>query len=212
MLIALDRQHVGKPGRHIDDLGAWGDLDNSGDNSDVLENEAIWTGLYLFYCEIELRRMGHSVYPMSHGRYSERHKAANKAGCDAYIAAHLNSLTGGTRSGQTANYGAVFYDGRSSTENGPALAEAIGAQLVELPALRSRVRIWPAKPTDWTSRAYSTIRGVGRPVAICYEPAFMDYGPHQQAFFQSAESVAVLGQALARGVHAWGQAREVSNV
>ena len=212
MLIALDRQHVGKPGKHIDDLGAWGDLDNSGDNSDVLENEAIWTGLYLFYCEIELRRMGHSVYPMSHGRYSERHKAANKAGCDAYIAAHLNSLTGGTRSGQTANYGAVFYDGRSSMENGPALAEAIGAQLVELPALRSRVRIWPAKPTDWTSRAYSTIRGVGKPVAICYEPAFMDFEAHQRAFFQSAESVAVLGQALARGIHAWGQAREVSNV
>ena len=208
MLIALDRQHVGKPGRHIDDLGAWGDLDGDGEYSDVLESEAIWTGLYLFYCEIELRRMGHSVYPMSHGRYAERHKAANKAGCDVYIAAHLNSLTGGTRSGQAANYGAVFYDGRSSTENGPALAEAIGAQLVELPALRSRVRIWPAKPTDWTSRAYSTIRGVRAP-AICYEPAFLDHEQHR-VFFEDADSVSVLGQALARGIHAWGQAREIA--
>jgi len=206
MLIALDRQHVGKPHR-LDDLGAWGDLDGDGEAS-IIESEAIWTGLYLWHAELALREMGHSVYLMSHGRYSDRHKAANKAGCDVYVAAHLNSLTGGSRSGQTANYGAVFFDHRSSRGNGPALADAIGAELGKLPAIGSRVRIWPAKPTDWTSRAYSTIRGVSRPVAICYEPAFLDYGPHQEAFFKSAESVAPLGLALARGIHAWGQARQ----
>jgi len=207
MIIALDRQHVGKPGKRIDDLGAWGDLDRDGKAS-IIESEAIWTGLYLWHAELALREMGHSVYPMSHGRYSDRHKAANKAGCDVYVAAHLNSLTGGTRSGQTANYGAVFFDGRSSRGNGPALADAIGAELGKLPAIGSRVRIWPAQSGDWTSRAYSTIRGVSRPVAICYEPAFLDYAGHQRAFFTSAESVAPLGLALARGIHAWGQARQ----
>ena len=207
MLIALDRQHVGKPGKRINDLGAWGDLDGDGEAS-IIESEGIWTGLYLWHAELALREMGHSVYPMSHGRYIDRHKAANKAGCDVYVAAHLNSLTGGTRSGQTANYGAVFFDHRSSRSNGPALADAIGAELGKLPAIGSRVRIWPAQSGDWTSRAYSTIRGVSRPVAICYEPAFLDYDKHQRAFFTSAESVAPLGLALARGIHAWGQARQ----
>ena len=105
-------------------------------------------------------------------------------------------------------YGAVFYDHRSSAHNGLALAESIGKQLGALPAIGSRVRIWPARSSDWTRRAYSTISGVGRPVANCYEPAFLDYQPHQEAFFKSAESVAVLGRALADGIHAWGQARE----
>ena len=209
MLIALDRQHVGKPGKRIDDLGAWGDLDNDGEYSDVTESEAIWTGFISLAAEIELRRLGHSVYPLSHGRYSQRHKDANSANVDLYVALHLNSLTGGTRSGQSGNYGAVFYDGRSSRGNGPALADAIGAELAKLPALRSKVRIWPAKSSDWTSRAFSTIRGVRAP-AICYEPAFLDYAPHQEAFFVSADSVSVLGQCLARGIHAWGQAREVN--
>jgi len=67
MLIALDRQHVGKPGKRIDDLGAWGDLDNDGEYSDVTESEAIWTGFISLAADIELRRLGHSVYPMSHG-------------------------------------------------------------------------------------------------------------------------------------------------
>ena len=211
MIVALDRQHVGKPGKRIDDLGAWGDLDGDGEYSDVLESEAIWTGIISLHAEMELRRLGHSVYPMSHGRYENRHKDANSARVDVYVALHLNSLTGGrrTRSGQSANYAAVFYDGRSSRANGPALADAIGAELGKLPAIGSRVRIWPAKGTDWTSRAFSTIRGVNAP-AICYEPAFLDYAPHQEAFFQSAESVSVLGQALARGIHAWGQAREIA--
>ena len=131
MIVALDRQHVGKPGKRIDDLGAWGDLDGDGEYSDVLESEAIWTGIISLHAEMELRRLGHSVYPMSHGRYSQRHRDANSARVDVYIALHLNSLTGGrrTRSGQSANYAAVFYDGRSSRANGPALADAIGAEL-----------------------------------------------------------------------------------
>ena len=128
MIIALDRQHVGKPGKRIADMGAWGDLDGDGEAS-VIESEAIWTGMYLWYAELALRELGHIVYPMSHGRYSERHKAANEVGADVYIAAHLNSLTGGTRSGQGGNYGAVFYDHRSSEHNGLALAESIGLQL-----------------------------------------------------------------------------------
>jgi len=204
MIVALDRQHVGKPHR-IDDQGAWGDFDGDGKH-DVIESESIWTALISLSAEMELRRLGHSVYPMSHGRYSQRHKDANKVGVDVYVALHLNSLTGGTRSGQSGNYGAVFYDGRSSRANGPALADAIGAELGKLPTLRSKVRIWPAKSTDWTSRAYSTIRGVRAP-AICYEPAFLDH-EHHRVFFENADSVSVLGQALARGIHAWGQARQ----
>ena len=30
MIVALDRQHVGKPGKRIADMGAWGDLDGDG--------------------------------------------------------------------------------------------------------------------------------------------------------------------------------------
>ena len=93
MIVALDRQHVGKPHR-IDDLGAWGDLDGDGEHSDVIESEAIWTGIISLHAEMELRRLGHSVYPMSHGRYSQRHQDANQARVDVYVALHLNSGSG----------------------------------------------------------------------------------------------------------------------
>ena len=204
LLVALDRQHVGKP-HALSDLGAWGDLDQDGEH-DVLESEAIWTAPVLLSAEMRLRELGHRIYPITHGRYSDRHAAANAVKADVYVAGHLNSLTGGTRSGQTGNYAAVFYDHRTRKGNGDALAEAIAAELSRFPVFGSRVRIWPARPDDWTHRAYSTIKGVTSPVAICYEPAFLDYRPHQDAFF-TPEKIGLLGVALADGIHAWGQRR-----
>ena len=209
MIVVLDRQHVGKPHR-LRDLGAWGDLDLDGEHS-LIESEAIWTGLYLWSAELRLRELGHTVYPISNGRYSRRHEDANAVGADVYIAAHLNSLTGGTRSGQSGNYAAVFHHHKTATGNGDALAAAIAQRLAALPTFGSKVRVWPAKPTDWTRRAFSTIKGIGkRPVAICYEPGFLDHADHQKAFFDPSDpsSVAPLGIALADGIHAWAQQRE----
>ena len=185
--------------------GAWGDLDQDG-RHDLIESEAIWTGFIALAAELRLRHLGHQVYPISHGRYQDRHKAANAVKADVYVALHLNSLTGGTRSGQNGNYAAVFHDHRSKAENGPALAADIAAQLSELPVFGSRVRIWKARGDDWTKRAYSTIRGVKKPVAICYEPAFIDLKAHQDAFF-SPDKIGILGERLADGIHAWAQRR-----
>ena len=203
MIVVLDRQHSGKP-HNIEDLGCWGDLDHDGKAS-IRESESVFTGLYLWHAEIRLREHGHTVYPISHGRYRERHKSSNEVGADVYVAAHLNSLTGGsrTRSGQGADYAAVFYDYRSRPGRGAELAACIGEQLSAIPVLGSRVRIWPAKPTDWTSRAYSTISGT-RAAAICYEPAFLDYRPHQEAFM-NPEGIALLGIALVDGIHKYSQ-------
>jgi hypothetical protein len=208
MIIALDRQHVGKPHR-LSDMGAWGDFDGDGEYSSVIESEAIWTGLYLFFAELRLRELGHTVYPITNGRYSRRHKDANQVQAGCYIAAHLNSLTGGTRSGQSGNYAAVFHDHRSSPENGPALAASIGRELSQLPAIGSKVRIWPANPNDWTKRAYSTIAGVKKPVSICYEAAFLDHADHRVFFdADNPSSVAPLGIALADGIHQWAMGRD----
>jgi len=208
MIIALDRQHSGKFSR-LRDMGAGGDFNDDG-RSDIEEMESIWVGIYLLAAEITLRELGHVVFPISHGSYKDRNKAANAVVADVYVAGHLNAHTGGRRPASNgANYGAVFYDHRSSPANGRALADAVAAELTLLPALGSNVRVWAARPDDWTKNAYYTIKHVQRPISLCYEPAFIDYGPHVDAFFSSPDAAAVLGAALAKGIHAWSQAREV---
>jgi len=209
MIIALDRQHSGKFHR-LRDMGAGGDFNDDG-RSDIEEMESIWVGIYLLAAEIQLRKLGHIVFPISHGSYKDRNEAGNAVAADVYVAGHLNAHTGGrrpaTRNG--ANYGAVFYDHRSGPGNGRALADAVAAELTLLPALGSNVRVWAAHPDGWTKNAYYTIKHVRRPISLCFEPAFIDYGPHVDAFFSSPDAAAVLGIALANGINNWSQAREV---
>ena len=214
MIVVLDRQHVGKPGKRLSDQGASNDLNHAG-VIEAEERESAFTAMYLFAAEMELRRLGHQCLPVSDGLYSARHQRVNgyAAGRPSetwvMVAAHLNSLTGGTRSGQSGNYGAVFWDHRSSPANGPALAAAIGEELGKLPELGANVRLWPARGDNWTKNAFSTIRHLGaRVVGICFEPAFMDHADHRPLF--TASGMERVGQALARGLHAWDLNRRTS--
>lgn len=202
LTVVLDRQHVGKP-HNPRDLGAWGDLDHDG-HADLDEHEGLWTAQYLFPAERRLRALGHRVIPMSDGRYSERHDRANRYGADVHIAAHLNSLTGGTRTGG-GNYASIFYDHRSRPESGRALGRALRDALSAACPELATVKLFPAKPGDWTSRAYSTISGLQAPVGICFEPAFIDHADHRPLF--TAEGMGRIGAALADGIHAWHQNR-----
>jgi hypothetical protein len=113
-LVALDRQHVGKPGKP-GDLGAECKL--------RFTWEAYLTAEYLLEAEKELRRLGHDVIPMSDGSYRDRHErfnqyAARYMGPSCYIAAHFNAGGG--------DYGAAFFDLRSSLGEGNAFSTIKG--------------------------------------------------------------------------------------
>ena len=195
-LIFLDRQHAGKPGRKVGDRGAQADLDGDG-KIEVHEREAMLTPSYLLHAETRLLELGHDVITLSDGWYSERHNRVNRysdaySGAKVYIAAHLNAGGG--------DYGALFYDHRSS--NGPKLAQKIALLMKHsFPELGGGVKIIPAKPNDWTRNALNTIGNVGSPVAICFEPCFIDTDSHQ--ILLTKEGLARLGKVLADGIHAW---------
>lgn len=187
MLVFIDRQHSGKPDK-INDRGASRDLNGDGEiTSDELE--AIWTARIAMELEIKLLDMGINVMPISDGRYSERHERVNKyadmhPGPWVYLAMHLNAGGG--------NYGAFFYDHRSS--NGQQLATIMATQLNEDVEEIEKAKAIEARKDNWTKNAYYTIRSVGRPVAICVEPFFMD--THQsllsmKGVFKVASSMAI---------------------
>ena len=138
--------------------------------------------------EIKLIDMGINVMPISDGRYSERHERVNKYAAShpgpwVYLAMHLNAGGG--------NYGAFFYDHRST--KGKQLATMMSIQLSSDLEEIDRAKAIEANKDDWTKNAFYTIRSVGRPVAICVEPFFMD--THQsllsiQGIFKVASSMA----------------------
>jgi len=195
-LIFLDRQHAGKPGRKVGDRGAQADLDGDG-KIEVHEREAMLTPSYLLHAETRLLELGHDVITLSDGWYSERHARVNRysdaySGAKVYIAAHLNAGGG--------NYGALFYDARSYV--GPKLSQHIALKLkAACPEIEGGIKIFPAKSNDWTRHALNTIGNVGSPVAICFEPCFIDTDSHQVLL--TKEGLAKLGKALADGIHAW---------
>lgn len=188
-LVALDRQHVGKPHKP-GDLGA------------VCKSRESWeaylTADYLLAAEKELRRLGHDVLPMSDGSYSARHKrfnayAARYMGPSCYIAAHCNAGGG--------DYGAAFFDSRSQ------LGERLSVRLKtefndELPEI-GRFRIIKSRPGDWTAHAFNTISGVweGPACGICLEPVFLDCDRH--ADLLDAAGLRRIGISLARAIDAW---------
>lgn len=205
MIVILDRQHAGKPGK-LRDRGAWADMDGDG-RQQLEETEAAFTLQYIAAAEFALMRLGYDVMILSDGWYKDRHVRANGYGAGVYVACHLNA--GAPKSGQGRAYGAVFYDHRSGATRGPALADSIAAELgAACPELGAGVRVFKARPDDWTKNAYYTIKGVQKPVGICYEPAFMDAQNHRDLF--TPEGMSRIGVALADGIDAWYRARAVS--
>jgi hypothetical protein len=188
MIVFIDRQHAGKPNK-VSDRGASRDVDGDGVIS-ADEREAIWTGRLSIELEILLIDMGIKVMPLSDGRYVDRHQRVNAysnmiEGPWIYLAMHLNAGGG--------QYGSFFFDHRSS--KGAGLAADMATQLeISIDVLRE-VKAIPAVPDNWTRNAYNTIRGVGRPIAICCEPFFMD--THQSLLSQSGINRVALAMAVA---------------
>lgn len=198
MIVILDRQHYGKPGR--DDLGAGVDLDGDG-VIEREEREAVMTLTYIESAKKLLEADGHTVFVLDSGWYSERHEKAveiAKAHPDdmcAYVACHLNAGGG--------DYSVCLYDHRSG--GGRKLALSIAASLSdELTAVRRHLTK-AASPDLWNN-AYNTVRGIyngpGNLSGICFEPVFMDRAEHHE--YLSHDGLTLIGQALADGCATWG--------
>ena len=196
-MVYLDRQHSGKPARPLD-TGASYDIDGDGVIG-THEQEALLTPRYLLAAELALREMGHTVIPISDGTYGNRHRRVNAyAGTfststpQIHVSAHLNA---GWAGNPGSAYGAIFYDSKS--RSGPELASRVARQLRMVAPELNGVKCIPAKPGDWTKHAWATIQ-VQQPIAICFEPAFIDCPEH--ADLLSREGLYAIGKALARGI------------
>jgi N-acetylmuramoyl-L-alanine amidase len=197
-LVFLDRQHAGKLGRRMSDRGAAVDVDDDG-QIEVWESEAMLTPKYLLAAETRLIELGHDVICLSDGWYSDRHDRCNEyvrnyRGPKVYVSAHLNA-----GSKNQADYGAVFYDWRSTT--GQECATYISICLRDAcPELTGGVKVIQSRPDNWTKNAYNTIAGVSV-TAICFEPFFMDFAGHRPLL--SDAGLARVGVALAEGLNDW---------
>lgn len=187
MLVALDIQHAGKPGR-------WRDRGVARDGVEEVD----LTRRYVAAADRELRRLGHDVVVLSDGRYSDRWKRADDYGAGVYVACHVDA-GGGDR-------GTVFYDYRST--RGAELAEKVAGELGARFPWPMKARACRAdddgepRDEDYTE-PWNTIRGVGA-VALCLEPYFLD-GPRAAEFIGAVEDV---GVRLARGIDAWARAAD----
>lgn len=194
MIVFIDRQHSGKPGRP-GDRGASADLDGDG-KVQTWEQEAHWTGYLSIMLEAQL--VAHpdiQVIPISDGTYLSRHTRVNqysqmyKDVPQVYLAMHLNAGGG--------DYGAMFY--YEGSAQGKALAthicEGLGNFLPEV----GNFKPIESRPADWTQHAFNTIKGVGRPVAICSEPLFID--THKKLV--SVEGFAKVALGMSTGIINW---------
>lgn len=194
MVIFLDRQHTGKPARPTD-RGASHDLDGDGTVA-VHEMEVYWSGYLGLMLETRLVQEGHTVIPISDGSYSDRHTRVNEYSARfpddrlIYLALHFNAGGG--------SYCSMFYHHQSS--KGQYLADCINEGLEQYIPQVSAFKSIPATSEDWTKNAFYTIRGVGRPVAICMEPLFID--THSDLMTQEGMAKIVLG--VAQGIQKWG--------
>lgn len=182
MIVFLDRQHHGKPNR-------WSDCGAVNDGV----HETRLTSQYIHHCEWKLRDHGIDVCVISDGYYSQRHERVNKyaRGHDRsiYVSCHVNAGGG--------DYGSIFYDHRSTS--GEVLANCIGRRLHEwCGPLHNKTKTIAAKPDHWTSNAYNTIKGVGAPVAVCFEPFFIDCESHKE--LMTPHGCELVGIALAVGI------------
>lgn len=195
MIVFIDRQHSGKPDK-IADRGAGIDLNQDGKIGND-EMEAIWTSRIGIELEIVLMDMGIQVLPISDGTYQNRHIRVNNY-CSkftdqklVYLALHLNAGFG--------DYGSFFY--YYSSLQGKNLAEQMAESLGHYVPDIHRTKAIPCTPQDWTKNAFYTIKGVGRPIAICCEPFFMD--THSKLL--NIKSVKQVALGMAKGIQTWGE-------
>lgn len=195
MIVFIDRQHAGKPSK-IDDRGASVDINKDGIKGND-ELEAHWTGYIGLMLELKLLDMGFKVIPLSDGPYSERHARVNEYSKFfpndkmVYLAMHLNAGGG--------SYGSFFFDQRSSS--GKALADDLCDGMKTAIKTIKEFKSIPCHSEDWTKNAYHTIKGVGKPVAICCEPIFMD--SHMDLLNAFGASQIAIG--MAAGLQKWGK-------
>lgn len=184
MLVFFDHQHNGQP----TNWKTCGAVSPAG-------VQEIWlTEKYIHYAKWRLKALGIEVCVISDGKYQDRHERVNEysktdSHC-VYIACHINAGAG--------NYSAAFYDHRSS--NGETLAKCINDRLnirVSQFSNPRDTREIKCNPDDWTKNAYYTIKGVN-PVAICWEPFFIDNEDHEH--LQKEEGLELLGKCLADGI------------
>jgi N-acetylmuramoyl-L-alanine amidase len=185
MIVFLDRQHHGKPNR-------WGDCGASNDGV----HETWLTAQYIHHCEWKLREAGIDVCVLSDGWYKDRHQRVNQyaRGHDksVYVSCHINAGGG--------DYGATFYDHRST--NGQRLATHINGRLHQwCDPLHNKTKQIAARPDDWTSNAFNTIKRVSSPVAVCFEPFFIDCENHKS--LTSLSGLELVGTALAVGIKSY---------
>ena len=192
MLIFIDRQHAGKPSK-VDDRGASVDINQDGQISSD-EQEAHWTGYLSLMLEKRLLDLGHHVIPISDGSYTERHIRVNDYSGRfddikmVYLAMHLNAGGG--------DYGAFFHHHLST--QGKELAAALASNLGRVITVKKQ-KVIAAKPDDWTKNAWHTIKNVGKPIAICCEPIFMD--THTDLLSPFGMSQIAIG--MAQGLDSW---------
>jgi len=193
MIVFIDRQHAGKPNK-LADRGASVDID--GDSTP--EREALITGQIALELEKILILNGIHVMPISDGLYSERHDRVNKYAAMhpdqrcVYLAMHLNAGGG--------DYGAYFYDARSA--NGKTLARYFQKAFTDSDLTIAEIKTIPCCADDWTNHAYNTIKGVGRPVALCVEPLFMDNDKHAQ--YLTYTGIQKIANLMALAIINWG--------
>lgn len=191
MIVFIDRQHAGKPNK-LADRGAAVDIDGDA----TPEREAIITGQISIELEKVLILLGVDVVPISDGTYSERHTRVNKYAAmypnrtTVYLAMHLNAGMG--------MYGAFFYH-HASTQ-GHELAQHLCDGMMKA-GIVDQAKSIAANPSNWTKNAYHTIKGVGRPVAICCEPLFMDQPAHTKHL--TYEGIQGLAMCMANAIVKW---------
>ena len=181
MLAFLDRQHTGKPNK-------WNDTGCV----NLPHLEVSLTSLYIHFAEVRLRELGIDVCVLSDGSYKDRHERVNKyASTDpncCYISCHINAGGG--------NYATCFYDHRST--KGPVLARYINDRLNNrVPILQGNTVAVDCNPEDWSKNAFYTISGVS-PVAICFEPFFIDFPDHYHLC--EMDELKNIGTCLADGI------------
>jgi len=194
VIVVLDRQHYGKPGK--DDRGAQTEI-----NGETVYEIDLTAG-YIDAAVALLSAEGHTVHVLESGWYGERHERAAEIARDnphdlvAFVACHVNAGGG--------SYGLVLHDARS--RSGLSLAEAIADTLgtVAAPHLdRAIVRSTEADGT-W-ARAHGTIAGIWDAPAncagVCFEPMFIDTPRHRELL--TPAGLRVIGQALAVGCMTW---------
>jgi hypothetical protein len=200
MIVIFDRQHYGKPNRP-NDLGAAVDLDGDGQIA-TGEREAMLTPYYYGPAKAMLEEMGHTVYVLDAGWYSDRHKraceiAANNPGMRvAYLACHINAGGG--------DYAVMIHDERSG--GGSALANHLSAAIYDhnLTGIR-RSLVRAASADNAWKRGYTTIKGIYSGPAnisgVCLEPFFIDRPDHQ--WLASVQGGKALASALVDGLVRW---------